>query len=225
MKYIKYGITLSHLREEDIEMVRQWRNDPVVVANYEYREYITPEMQQAWFRSVNNTNNLYTIIGFQGEKIGVINLKDINWEEQTTEGGIFIPDPKYHETPVTSIVSYMTTEILFGLFNWKVARAHVLKENKPIQSFVRQLGYELSPGQEEINNQEYFLTREKFGQMAPRIRKAIHALANDISPGRFVVEPVDFNNDVVLFFEELAKKNFTFLKTEVTEEGRIYFVS
>jgi len=119
-----------------------------------------------------------------------------------------------------SEVTYTYTIVPLTMLGFSNAPTAVLN-----QSFVRQLGYELSPGQEEINNQEYFLTREKFGQMAPRIRKAIHALANDISPGRFVVEPVDFNNDVVLFFEELAKKNFTFLKTEVTEEGRIYFVS
>ncbi len=225
MKYVKYGITLSLMREEDIETVRQWRNDPVVVANYEFREYITPEMQREWFRKVNNIHNLYTIIGYRGEQIGVINMKDIDWENQTTEGGIFIPDRKYHETPVTSIVSFLTTEIMFVLFNWKAARAHVLRDNKPIASFVRQLGYELSPGQEEVNNQEYVLSREKFDRMAPKIRKAIHILAQDTSPGKYIVEPDDFNNEVVLFFEEIAKKNVPFSKTETTPEGRIYYFS
>lgn len=225
MKYIKYGVTFSLMREEDIEMVRRWRNDPVVATNFEYREFITPEMQKEWFGKVNNKNNLYTIIGYQGEKIGVINLKDIDWENQTTEGGIFIPDTRWHETPVTSIVSFLTTEIMLVLFNWKAAKAHVLKDNKPIQAFIRQLGYELSPGQEEINNQEYVLSREKFEKMAPKIRKAIHTLAQDTSPGRYIVEPFDFDNDVVLFFEDLARKNIPFSKTETTQEGRIYYFS
>ena len=149
MKYIKYGVTLSLMKEEDIEMVRLWRNDPVVVANYEYRDFITPEMQKEWFRKVNNVNNLYTIIGYQGKKIGVVNLKGIDWERQTAEGGIFIPDTRYHETPVTSIVSFLTTEMMFLLFNWNEAKADVLKDNQPIRSFIKQLGYELSPGQEE----------------------------------------------------------------------------
>jgi RimJ/RimL family protein N-acetyltransferase len=223
MKYIKYGITFSLMREEDIEMVRNWRNDPVVVANYEFREYITPEMQKEWFRKVNNINNLYTVIGYRGEKIGVVNLKEIDWQGQTAEGGIFIPDTRYHETPVTSIVSFLTTEIMLILFSWKAAKAHVLKENRAIQAFIRQLGYELSPGQEEVNNQEYVLSREKFEKMAPKIRKAIHILAQDTSPGKFVVEPEDFGNEVVLFYEQLALKNVPFTKTEVTEEGRVYY--
>jgi UDP-4-amino-4,6-dideoxy-N-acetyl-beta-L-altrosamine N-acetyltransferase len=223
MKYEKYGITLSLMREEDIEMVRQWRNDPVVVANYEFREYINPEMQKEWFAKVNNINNLYTVIGYQGKKIGVVNLKNIDWENQTVEGGIFIPDTRYHETPVTSMVSFLTTEIMILLFNWKAAKAHVLKDNKPIQSFIRNLGYELSPGQENVNNQEYTLDREKFEKMAPKIRKAIHILAQDTLPGRFVVEPFDFDNPVALFFEDLAKRNLALSKTETTEEGRIYY--
>ncbi len=223
MKYIKYGITLSLMREEDIEMVRNWRNDPTVVNNYEYREFITPEMQKEWFTKVNNIHNLYTLIGFRGDQIGVVNLKDIDWEHQTTEGGIFIPDKKYHETPVTSIVSFLTTEIMFLLFNWKVARAHVLKDNKPIQAFIKTLGYVLSPGQEEVNNQEYVLDREKFEQIAPKLRKAIHVIADNTDPGKFVVEPFDYEHPVVLFFEDLAKKHVQFTRTETTEEGRIYY--
>ena len=62
-------------------------------------------------------------------------------------------------------------------------------------------------------------------KMAPKIRKAIHILAQDTSPGKYVVEPVDFDNEVVLFYEELARKNIPFSKTEVTEEGRIYYFS
>ena len=223
MKFIKYGVTLSRLKEDEIEMVRQWRNDPVVVANYDFRDHITPEMQQQWFRSISNKNNLYLIIHYQGCDVGVINLKNINWEEHTAETGIFIPYKEYHETPVSAIVSFLTTEFLFTLFNWKVVHAHVLKENKPVQAFVKQLGYELSPGQEEVENQEYFLSRDKFEKIAPRIKKAIHALAGDQSFGKCIIEPCDYQDELAIFLEELAKKNIHTLKAETTEEGRVYF--
>lgn len=223
MKFIKYGVTLSRLKEEEIEMVRRWRNDPVVVANYAFRDHITPEMQRQWFRSINNKNNLYLIIHYRGQTVGVINLKNINWEEQTAESGIFIPYKEYHETPVSAIVSFLTTEFLFKLFNWKAVHAHVLKGNQPVQAFVRQLGYELSPGQEEVENQEYSLSREKFEKLAPRIKKAIHTLAGDQSAGKCIIEPCDDQDELVIFLEELAKKNMRTLKTEITEEGRVYF--
>lgn len=223
MKFIKYGVTLSRLKEDEIEMVRRWRNDPVVVANYAFRDHITPEMQQQWFRSVSNKNNLYLIIHYQERDVGVINLKNINWEEHTAETGIFIPYKEYHETPVSAIVSFLTTEFLFSLFNWKAVHAHVLKDNKPVQAFVKQLGYELSPGQEEVENQEYVLSREKFAKIAPRIKKAIQALAGDQSVGRCIIEPCDYQDELIIFLEELAKKNIHCLKMETTEEGRVYF--
>ena len=41
MKFFKYGITLERLREEDIELVRQWRNSDQVRMNMKYQEIIT----------------------------------------------------------------------------------------------------------------------------------------------------------------------------------------
>ena len=149
MKYLQYGITISMLKAGDIEMVRQWRNDPVVVKNYAYREFITPEMQEKWFRSINNINTLYTLIEYEGDKVGVINLKKMDWEKMTFEGGIFIPFTRYHATPLPAVVSLITTDVAFNVMNFKTGYAHVLKENKPTQSFIRQLGYVMSEGQED----------------------------------------------------------------------------
>lgn len=222
MKFAKYGVTVSRMKEEEIEMVRQWRNDPVVVANYAFREYITPEMQKEWFRSISNERFLYCIIEYKGERIGVINLKNIDWETRTAETGIFIPDMRYHDTPATPIVSYMTTESLFNLFDWNTLYGHVLKGNAAVSAFVRQLGYELMPGQEEIENQQYVVTRERFDRRPQRIRNAIHALAADTEPGWCLVEPSDNDDKVILRFEEIIRKNPKILSQEITDKGRLY---
>jgi RimJ/RimL family protein N-acetyltransferase len=225
MVYSRYGLTFKFLKEEDIELVRRWRNDPVVANNYEFREHITPEMQEKWFRSVHNINNLYTIIGYQGEKIGVINLKNIDWEARTCEGGIFLPDPKYHQTYVPAIISYITTEIIFEMFEWNIGTAHVLKENKSVQQFVKMLGYELLPGQEEVNNQEYRITRETFEKYAPKLKKAITALAGNDEIGVLKIEPDEFSDPVVLQWEEKVKSSRFIRKVEDTPEGRFYHFS
>ena len=62
MKFFKYGITLERLREEDIELVRQWRNSDPVRLNMKYQELITPEKQREWFNSINNVNFHYVMI-------------------------------------------------------------------------------------------------------------------------------------------------------------------
>ncbi|HPS63917.1 MAG TPA: GNAT family N-acetyltransferase [Bacteroidales bacterium] len=224
MKAIKYGITVTLLKENDLELVRNWRNNPLVVQNYEFRDYITAEMQKEWFSTINNIHNLYTIFEYRGEKVGVINLKNIDWEKREFEGGIFIADPKFHKTALPAILSYMTTEIQFFLFGWERGYARVLRENTATQKFIAGLGYELCPGQEEENNQRWFVTREHFYRKTAKLKKAILLMEQDPAM-RFIVEKEDFNNPVVLQWEEVVRKNLTPDRVEETAEGRVYFFS
>jgi RimJ/RimL family protein N-acetyltransferase len=222
MKYSRYGITFHHLMEEDLEMVRQWRNDPVVANNYEFRDHITPEMQLDWFRKINNINNLYTIIEYQGEKIGVINFKNIDWEGRVAEGGIFLPDPKYHHTFIPAVISYITTEIVFVLFEWNESQAHVLKENKSVQGFVKMLGYELMPGQEEVNNQLYKVTSESFEKRAPKLKKAIAALAGNEEPGILFLAGDELKDPLMIQWEEKVKTSRFITRVDEDETGKYY---
>ena len=203
-------------------MVRQWRNDPVVANNYEYREFITPEMQQEWFRRVNNTGNLYTVIEYNGEKIGVINIKNIDWATKECEGGIFIPYTKYHQTFIPALISYVTTEIIFILFDWNMAYAHVLRDRKNNQEFVRLLGYELEPGQEEKANQRWIITRETFEKKAKRLLKAISALVNVAEPGTLLIEKHEYEDSLVLEWEQIAGKSSRIFRKGENEQGRFY---
>lgn len=223
MKYSGFGITFHLLKETDIELVRQWRNDPVVVRNYEYREHITPEMQAAWFKLVNNINNLYTIIAHKGEKIGVINIKNIDWDTQDCEGGIFFPDVKYHQTTLPAVISYMTTELIFSVFDWKMVKAHVLQENKSVQAFVKMLGYEKLPGQEAVNNQAFQITRESFTKKAPRLRKAVSVLTGSNDRGVLQIETAEFSDPVVMQWEAVVRSSPHIQKAEENADGRFYY--
>jgi RimJ/RimL family protein N-acetyltransferase len=223
MKYMKYGVTLVRLTAEDIELVRQWRNEPVVVKNHAFREYITPAMQEKWFASVNNINNLYTVIEYNGEKIGVIDFKDIDWEKKTFEGGIFIPFEKYHNTALPAIVTYLSGNIPFHILQAVKGYAHVLKNNPRGQAFVRLLGYELSPGQEDAENQEWTITPDLFNNRLMKIRKAVEALSEDRSPGRLIIERSEFDDPLVQQWEAKVKESRFLLKVETTEEGRVYY--
>lgn len=222
MIYTRYGIRFHLMKEHDIEMVRQWRNDPVVANNHAYREHITPEMQRNWFSSVNNLQNLYAIIEYQGEKVGVINLKNIDWEKRTCEGGIFIPDTRFHKTYLPAIVSYVTTEIIFVMFDWNRSIAHVLKDRKSNQEFVRQLGYELVPGQEEVENQMWVMTRESFEKRAKKLRKAISVVAVDTGPATLLFEPDELNNPLLKAWEDIVRESSYVITVASGPGGRVY---
>ena len=80
-----YGVKLYRLTEEKIELLRRWRNDPKIQQYMGYREHITSEMQKAWFERINNDNNYYFIIEYEGKEIGCINIKDIDYVKKTCE--------------------------------------------------------------------------------------------------------------------------------------------
>ena len=154
MKLFKYGIILERLREEDIELVRQWRNSDPVRLNMKYQKIITPEQQKKWYHSINNEHFNYLLIHYQGEKIGLLNDKNIDWESRTSESGIFLGRTEFYNTFVPHLVSVAGIEFTFYLMSWNRQYAHILRTNANAIRFNLQLGYHLSEGQEGLDHQQ-----------------------------------------------------------------------
>ena len=222
MKFFKYGITLERLKEEDIELVRQWRNSDPVRLKMKYREIITPEQQRIWFNSINNVNSHYVIIHYKGEKIGLLNDKNIDWENLSSETGIFIGRPEFYHTFVPYLVSVAGIETLFNFIGWKKQYAHILKSNTNAINYNLQLGYQLCEGQEGVDHRRYELTRESFDQTAGKIRKMVRSIAGDDIKIKVLFEPVDYMTGIAQRFENLLNANPHHLEREVTPEGIWY---
>ena len=218
MKLIRYGIELERLKEKDLELVRRHRNSENIRQTMAYREYITPEMQKEWFQKINNIQNFYLLIHYQGEKIGLINAKNIDWEKQELESGIFLWETNYYETYVPAVVSLMITDMCFELFDWDALYAHILKTNTRAVAYNQALGYELLPGQEDIENQLYKLTPQRFREKTSRIRQLMEKVFPEDKTARLLLEPEDFHNGIaeqIAPLIELAmqkKPNITRLK-------------
>ncbi len=225
MKLSKYGVTLHQMKEPDIEMVRRWRNDPSVVMNYEFREHITPEMQKEWFKSVNNIHNVYLVVEYAGEKIGVVNAKNIDWDKHTCESGIFLPAGKYSNTFIPAVIVMMTMEFGFHLFGLFKGYAHVLKTNVAVQKMILSLGYELCPGQEKVENQLYEITRENFFKRSKKLVLAMHAITGTDEPMAVTIYRDEFGDEIVKFWESVGKQSGKILRVEETPEARIYYLA
>jgi hypothetical protein len=109
------------------------------------------------------------------------------------------------------------------MFEWNTGYARVLKTNKGVQSFVKMLGYELLPGQEQVENQLYHASRASFENLAPKIRKAVTALAGNDAPGVFIVEASEYDDPLVLAWEERVKTSSHILRIEERTDGRYYW--
>lgn len=155
-----YGVKLHRLTADKIELVRNWRNDPKIQQYMVYREHITQEMQKAWFNRINNENNFYFIIEYQGKEIGLIDIKDVDYEKKTGEPGIFIYEDEYLDLDVGMRASLCLGDFVWNVLNLESQHIHVLKVNKRAVQMNLFYGYKLLPGQENMAVQKYTLTRD-----------------------------------------------------------------
>ncbi len=169
-----YGIELHRLREDDIELIRRMRNADHVKRYMEFRNYISPNQQKIWFKSINNVNNLFYLIVVNGLKVGLINAANVDWDKGVTHsGGIFIWDEKYLGTYVPLNASLLLTDTSIAL-GFTESKAKILKTNNRAILYNKMFGYEILPNQGDVENQEYVLHSNLYIEKTKNIRKLVH---------------------------------------------------
>jgi UDP-4-amino-4,6-dideoxy-N-acetyl-beta-L-altrosamine N-acetyltransferase len=161
VKIEKYDVTLRRIDEDDLKTVRGWRNHPEVVKFMDFQEFITPGMQRRWFQSINNSQNYYFVVEFQGKSLGVTNFKDIDYQKKTAEAGVFYP-PEHTVSDVPFRASLAILDFGFEQLELKSIDAHILKDNKRAIRYNKALGFTKLPDQEAIANQRYTLSYDSY---------------------------------------------------------------
>ncbi len=164
-----FGVELQRLTADKLELVRQWRNSADVRQYMEFQDDITPEMQQAWFEKIDNANNYYFLLSYNGKHIGVMNLKDIDYEEGTAEKGSLIWEQSLRGHGLGYRANLLVCDFAFNTLKLKKIIIHILSTNVASITLNTRLGFALSPHQEEIKNQEYTLTPEDYLKHRPLI--------------------------------------------------------
>ena len=162
MEISKYGVTLRRLTEDKIEMIRNWRNDPKIVQYMEYREYITTEMQKKWFDRINNANNYYFLIIVNNKEIGLINVRDIDFNLMEGEAGIFIYDDEFYNSTISFQSAFALYDFCFETLKLKRITAHILNDNKRAIKYNKLIGYVKFKDQDDKINQLYTLKSEDY---------------------------------------------------------------
>jgi RimJ/RimL family protein N-acetyltransferase len=143
--YTRFGVTIGRLTLTEIEYLRQRRNDPQLSQFMIVQEEISPEQQLAWFSSVDNRNNLYGTIHWQGEFIGLTNLKNIDHEACSAEGGMMIWSPEHQNSLVPFRAALVGTDLAFWEYGFQTMSARVLGSNIRALRFNKALGYRFDP--------------------------------------------------------------------------------
>jgi len=194
MKIHKYGITLSRLKEADIELVRRMRNRDEIREHMQFRELITPEMQLEWFRSVDTIYHNYFLVIADGKKIGLINGKNIDFEKRTSEGGMFIWDSQYHGTTHGALASMIMSDFNFLINEFEKNYIKIMRANEKAISYNRQFGYVPTADLEGDAETVWLeLKRETYLEKAGNLRRIIASATHDALP--LLPDNFDFSDD------------------------------
>lgn len=161
----KYGIELRRLLHGDIEMVRNMRNRPGIMARMHVQEFITPSMQEAWFRSIDNNVNYFFLILFQGRSVGLIQGKNVDFSSRSGEGGIYLWCDRALAEGVAVKASVCFADATFSILMLNAVYAKVRSDNHHAYRHNLALGY-VPEAFEQMR-----LDKDRFLSLAPRLRK------------------------------------------------------
>lgn len=174
-----YGIKLVQLSKEKIELVRHWRNSEKIRKYMEFRENITPEMQQTWFERISTTtNDFFFLIEYRKADVGLINIKNIDWNKRCGESGIFIWDDSCLHTGVSYRAALCQRDFAFNVLHLDYLTAHILNTNIRSIKYKVKFGFELSKAaykeSNEEENQLYILTKESYSKNKYKVMELLN---------------------------------------------------
>jgi RimJ/RimL family protein N-acetyltransferase len=157
-----YGVTQTRVRHEDIELIRQWRTSPSVSRHMFYRGEITPAQQEKWFQSIDNDENFFWVVHYEGRPIGLNSIKDIDWNTRSGEGGLFIVPEDLRQSLVVFRIAIPPLIWLFEQMNFNYVHAAVHPENKRALRYNKALGHVVDPATLGTDIIRSRITREQF---------------------------------------------------------------
>lgn len=220
----KYGLVLKEVEREDLELIRQYRNTDIIKNKMIYRKQISREEQLRWFDSIRNSQHFYFLIYKNDSAIGLINGKNIDFNERTSEGGIFVwNEDRNYETSITA--SIILNDWNFFINNFKKNYAQVIKSNKKAIAYNEFMGYVISdkahPNPDVLWMEQSKADYERYRKKLEKFDFEDFKIGNPVSIDDIFIEKheIDYANLLISEVPEDLKKIYTsILKRTMNED-------
>ena len=169
-----YSVELLPVAEDDLEMIRQWRNSPAVSQYMLSRDEISQEQQLAWFKKLQRENNQqHWVIYYKNQAIGSANIKACyKGQELSTataiEAGLYIADERYRGNIIAFAPALLINDYCFSTLNTGQMLAVVKPSNTAALNYNQKLGYKIQQRGELIT---LTLTKQDYQQATQLIKQ------------------------------------------------------
>jgi UDP-4-amino-4,6-dideoxy-N-acetyl-beta-L-altrosamine N-acetyltransferase len=139
---ISHGnMVLRSLEKEDLELVRNWRNDQLVNEHLLNREHISKEAQLEWFRATETDNCLYLIIEEKSQPVGLIYASQIKIKQRSFCGNIMMGHQIQKDSWASVKAVLLLCDLMLVRCDFELIYSVVNKNNKPALAMNRRLGF------------------------------------------------------------------------------------
>ncbi len=114
---MKYPVSIRPITEADTENIVKWRNSPSVVEHFIYRTPLTAEAHLNWYNNRVRTGEVAQFVitdGETGGDVGSVYLRDIDYENQKCEYGIFIGEESCRGKGIGTAAARLALDYAFG---------------------------------------------------------------------------------------------------------------
>lgn len=135
-------LELCPLKEDDIELVRSWRNSPAV-AQYMYSDnIISEEEQKRWYQRLGqDPTKKYWMIWYNSEKVGVVNLYNINYQFKNCYWAFYLGNTEIRGGGIGARIEYKILEYVFSELKFNKLLCEVLATNNPVIDMHEKFGF------------------------------------------------------------------------------------
>jgi RimJ/RimL family protein N-acetyltransferase len=128
-EFEKYGFKFIRANEENIELIRNWRNSDFVRLNMLNQNHITFEEQINWFKNLDKDNNYFYIAQNSAnlEYVGVAYVKLIG--NKIGEPGFYLVKEGFENTSVSIIIQFAFLDFAFKTLGLDVLSTNIKKDN------------------------------------------------------------------------------------------------
>ena len=135
-------VSLKLIEQQDIELIRSWRNSKDVNQFFIFRGCISKAQQKKWFEKKSTSGkDYYFLIVVDNEPIGLIYTKNIDWDLREGESGMFIGKKGYLNSLISFEASYLHGRHFFHKLNLQKNKIQVLESNKRALRYNKGIGF------------------------------------------------------------------------------------
>lgn len=207
----KYGAQLNNLKlrpliMDDLELLRQWRNDKTISKYLRKIDYITSQQQLLWYNeSLIQPNSYYWTIAEKDKAIGALAIYNIE-EKKAEIGRIMIGDVLSQGKGYGYQALIMAIKIGFQLLKLTSYRLTVHKRNLIALHIYKKIGF-------TVNNNDYFCNTDDV-EIEMMINKQTYEEKNQMSNNIIV-----FSDISIITPPRLSENSSDLLKSEVKTQG------